>query len=117
MVMTLCRDCHVEIDELLNAAAERPLPLLKDGPMLRAILAAAGTHEQSISARLLAYGTSHWTASAVEALLRAGLPPHHGCVTAAIRREREGIFDLFVPGGKHAAAVATPKLHFDNVKA
>ena len=116
MVTTLCHDCHVAVEELLRAAPERPLPLLKDGPMLRAILA-ADRNEQGVGAKLLAYGVSHWTASAVKALLRAGLRPHHTCVTAAIRREREGIFDLFVSGGKHAAAVATPKLHFDNVKA
>lgn len=99
---------QVTVDDLLAAGAH--LPLVSAGPLLDALIATARS-----PAALLGHAVRHWTVSATETLLRSGVPAHHAHLSLAIRRDREGLIDLFLPGGARAPC-AEPPLAFSVVK-
>lgn len=98
-MVRLLRD-HVTIDAVLaggrgagDGLVALGLPTVSAGPLLDALLETA-----LAPAAILAHAVRHWTASAVEALLGRGLQVHHTHVAIAIRRDRDGLIDLFLPG-------------------
>ena len=104
---------HVVFDDLLAGEEMQAggLPLVSAGPLLDAFRETAHA-----PATLLAHAVRYWTMSAVEALLGDGQHAHYSMLIIAIRRDRDGLIDLFLPGGQRTPVV-TPPLPFAVVKA
>jgi hypothetical protein len=102
-----------------HASLVQALPAMKGGPLLDAVLESVGGAARAAARppkhaphdlaragrgdarRLVTFAATNWGVTATAALLRRGrgLGAHSSNVVAAVRRDREGLFDLFVPGG------------------